>query len=446
MFNETLKNVFEYSFPRTISTYETLSDVDKFLQELKGENEEIIPPKEDKPKKFLDKFLYKVKLGEIVGNKPGTMIVQTDYMNLLTIQRHDNFTIKTHSIGPDSPDTYQISIVDPTLGNGEIIIRFLGSDYTFTFEWEKIDERSILENIGNVVIDPDYINLKYIPIDETYSVAISITNPNPFPLDITSLPMANDSMLVVEMVEFPENEYLNLLYHHWKVLNKPYKLQPNETVKLVLRIIPRRIGVNFHTLYLKIGNSIRTVDIEFNSFVNNKPYFVLDEESRIVDFGDVPIGKIEEKSIIIKNIGDVIGKINSVYTFGNDAQHFKLLDPRTGEIAERLSFNKIVKPKTSLHVPVRFYSQSYGLNTSYAHIETNEPVVDQWQIFDDSTQLFRNAPKYLSTLLRAQVVLEDDPVDLDTYIFLGYVHPTRSRFRTYELTLNNKSSDKIISI
>lgn len=141
-----------------------------------------------------------------------------------------------------------------------------------------------------------------------------------------------------------------------------------------------------------------------------------------------------------------MGKINSVYMFGNDSQHFKIFDPTTGEISERLSFNRVVHPKKSLYIPVRFYAQSYGLNTSYAYIETNEPVVDQWQIFEDSTQVFRNAPKYLSTLLRAQVVLEDDPVDLDGYIFLGYVHPTKSKYRNYELTLNNKSSNKIIKI
>jgi hypothetical protein len=53
---------------------------------------------------------------------------------------------------------------------------------------------------------------------------------------------------------------------------------------------------------------------------------------------------------------------------------------------------------------------------------------------------------YLVSLLKAQSVIEDDAIDTDSYIFLGYVNPLTSRFRNYQTVIKNKNVNNIISI
>lgn len=65
---------------------------------------------------------------------------------------------------------------------------------------------------------------------------------------------------------------------------------------------------------------------------------------------------------------------------------------------------------------------------------------------DDFTQLYRNAPKYLVSLLKGNSVIEGEAIETDSYIFLGYVHPLRSKFRNYEVVVRNKNRNKVISI
>lgn len=230
------------------------------------------------------------------------------------------------------------------------------------------------------MITPTYFDLEYLPIDETYSVMVKVTNQNPYQVSLSMLPVDSETNNTIQLIEFPENEDANKIYYYLKTLGRAYTMLPNEEVKMFFRIIPRRIGMNFFTIYLNINGSIRPINFEFRSFINRKAYFVLDSDSKTIDFGDVPIGKYVEEPIIVRNIGNVVGKINSIYVFGNDSKWFKLLDrDNGGEISERLSYNKVVKPKQSLAIPIRFYSQEYGFNYSYAYIETNEPVLEDAQ-------------------------------------------------------------------
>lgn len=62
------------------------------------------------------------------------------------------------------------------------------------------------------------------------------------------------------------------------------------------------------------------------------------------------------------------------------------------------------------------------------------------------TQLYRNAPKYLVSLLKGNAVIEDEIIETDSYIFLGYVNPLTSKFRNYEVVVNNKNRNKVVSI
>lgn len=372
---------------------------------------------------------------------------------MFRIKSFDNLSIASQSIGPGLPDTYTMTIIKPDLEYARIIFEFMKTDFTTDFTWDHQIAESITQNAGNYVISPTYFDLEYIPIDETYSVMVKVKNPNPYRVDLSMLPNDIETNNAIQMISFPNNEELNKTYLYLKSMGRPYTMLPNEEVKLFFRIVPRRIGMNFFTIYLKLNNSIRPINFEFRSFINKKAYFVLDSNSKNIDFGDIPIGKYAEEAIVVKNIGSVIGKINSIYTFGNDAKWFKLLDRDKGsEISERLSYNKVVTPKSSLSIPIRFYSQSYGFNYSYCYIETNEPVLEdaQWYDYDlesnDYTQLYRNAPKYLASLLKANSVIEDEVIETDSYIFLGYVNPLRSKFRNYEISVRNKNRSKIISI
>lgn len=224
------------------------------------------------------------------------------------------------------------------------------------------------------------MDLQYIPIDETYSVMVTVKNQNPYNVALSMLTMDSETANAIQLMGFPDNDDYNKIYLHLVTLRQPYTMLPNEEVKMFFRIIPRRIGMNFFTVYLKLNGTIRPLNFEFRSFINNKAYFVLDNDSQTVDFGDVPIGKFIEEPITVKNIGSVVGKINSIYTFGNDSKWFKLLDRDKGnELSDRISYNKVVRPNTSLSIPIRFFSQSYGFNYSYCYIETNEPVLEDAQ-------------------------------------------------------------------
>lgn len=398
-----------------------------------------------------DRYCTLYDMGTIVGNKQLTMTVSTEYMNMFRIKSFDNFEVANQAIGASVPDVYSMRIVNPELEYANIIFEFMKADYTTDFTWEHKIEESITQNAGNYLITPSYFDLQYIPIDDTYSVMMKIKNQNPYSVGLTMLRMDNDTADTIKIASFPDNDEYNKMFLY---LGKTeYTMLPNEEVKIFFHIIPRRIGMNFFTVYFKLNNSIRPVNFEFRSFINQKAYFVLDNDSKNVDFGDVPIGKYVEEPIIVKNIGNVVGKVNSIYTFGNDAKWFKLLDRSNGTtISERISYNKIVKPKQSLSIPIRFYSQSYGFNYSYCYIETNEPVLEDAQWFEgdvgstDITQLYSNAPKYLVSLLKANSVIENEAIETDSYIFLGYVNPLKSKFRTYDVQIRNKNKNKIISV
>lgn len=402
---------------------------------------------------FSDRFNTVIDFGEIVGNKFLTMSVDCKWFNLFRIKSYDNLEIKNQSIGPGLPDVYAMRIVQPDLMYANIIFEFFNYDYTMEMVWTQKIEENITQNTGNFMITPPYFDLQYIPIDETYSVMVKVKNQNPWNVNLSILPMDLDTENSIQLISFPEHDEYNKIYLHLKTLNKPYPMLPDEEVKIFFRVIPRRIGVNFFTVYLKLGNSIRPINFEFRSFINNKAYFVLDQDSKVLDFGDVPIGKYVEEPIIVKNIGNIVGKINSIYTFGNDSKWFKLLDRNNGNVlSERITYNKIVPPKSSLSIPIRFFSQSYGFNYSYAYIETNEPVLEDEQWFEnyavsnDFTQLYKNAPKYLCSLLKANSIIENEAIETDSYIFLGYVNPLKSRFRSYDIAVRNKNKNKVISI
>lgn len=91
MFNETFKNFFEYEIPRLITIPQNqISDVDQFLSE-QGISGTKINLKEkqtiNEVLQFEDKFLYKIDLGEIVGNKPGIMTIHSEYLNRVKIKQ-----------------------------------------------------------------------------------------------------------------------------------------------------------------------------------------------------------------------------------------------------------------------------------------------------------------------------------------------------------------------
>jgi len=178
----------------------------------------------------------------------------------------------------------------------------------------------LIENAGNFVVSPAYFDLEYLPIDETYSVMCKVLNQNPYNVQLSLLPMDVETSNAIQLISFPENAEFNKVYNSLVTMRSSYTMVPNEEVRLFFRIIPRRIGMNFFTVYLKLGKSIRPINFEFRSFINKKAYFVLDSASKVVDFGDVPIGKYIEEAVVVKNIGNVTGKINSIYTFGNDSQ------------------------------------------------------------------------------------------------------------------------------
>ena len=467
---ETDKNVFNFQIPKPVEFVNlyavgqdmfaqffggTLSEQDADIVGSKVMSNAELSERAGKSKRqyFSDRFHTVIDFGEIVGNKFLTMSVDCKWFNLFRIKSYDNLEIQNQAIGPGLPDVYAMRIVQPDLTYASIIFEFFKYDYTMEMVWQQKVEESITQNAGNFMITPPYFDLQYIPIDETYSVMVKVKNQNPYSVPLTILPMDFETENAIQLISFPEHEDYNKIYLHLKTLGRPYTLLPNEEVKMFFRIIPRRIGMNFFTVYLKLGNSIRPINFEFRSFINRKAYFVLDQDSKVLDFGDVPIGKYVEEPIIVKNLGSVVGKINSIYTFGNDAKWFKLLDRNNGNVlSERITYNKIVPPKSSLSIPIRFFSQSYGFNYSYAYIETNEPVLEDAQWFEgdatgtDFTQLYRNAPKYLVSLLKANSVIEDEAIETDSYIFLGYVNPLKSRFRNYEVAVRNKNKNKIITI
>lgn len=308
------------------------------------------------------------------------MGIETSYFNLFRIKSFDNLELQQQAIGPGVPDVYSMKILDPSLEYANVVFEFFKFDYTSEMVWTAVVEENIAQNSGNYMITPSYFDLGYIPIDETYSVMVKIKNQNPYNVDLNMLHADIETSNAIQLIGFPDNDDYNKIYLHLSTLRRPYTMLPNEEVKMFFRILPRRIGMNFFTRYLTLNNAIRPVNFEFRSFINNKAYFVLDEDSKTLDFGDVPIGKFEDNPIVVKNIGNVIGKINSIYIFGNDSGYFKLLDRDSGnEISDRLSYNKVVRAKSSLSIPIRFFSQSYGFNYSYAYIETNEPVLEDAQ-------------------------------------------------------------------
>lgn len=467
---ETQLNVFNIQIPKPLSFVNASAIVNDVIgQFLSGTSTEAqhdalmgksINPEEYKrlsgsgSRQYLsDRYHTIFDMGEIIGNKQMTMNISTKYFNLFRIKSFANFEVKNQAIGPGLPDVYSVRIIDPNLEYAQMVFEFFKHDYTVDYIWEHKVEESIIQNSGNYIITPSYMDLQYLPIDETYSMMVTVKNQNPYNTALSILPMDTETANAIQLMGFPDNEDYNKIYLHLVTLGQPYSMLPNEEVKMFFRIIPRRIGMNFFTLYLKLNNAIRPLNFEFRSFINQKAYFVLDEDSKTVDFGDVPIGKFVESPVTVKNIGNVVGKINSIYTFGNDAKYFKLLDRDKGnELSDRITYNKVVRPRTSLSIPIRFFSQSYGFNYSYCYIETNEPVLEDAQWFEgdpegtDFTQLYRNAPKYLVSLLKAQSVIEDQAIETDSYIFLGYVNPLTSKFRSYEISIRNKNRNKVVSV
>lgn len=334
---ETDKNVFDFVIPKPLEFVNLYAvSQDSFGSILGGVAEEdisdILAGKvmsaadlkaksgESQRQYFPDRFHTVMDFGEIVGNKFMTLAVECKWFNLFRIKSFDNIEISNQSIGPGLPDVYSMRILQPDLTYANIIFEFFKYDYTLDMVWEQKVEESITQNAGNYLITPPYFDLQYIPIDETYSVMVKVKNQNPWSVQLSMLPMDFETNNAIQLISFPEHEDYNKVYLHLKTLNKPYTLLPNEEVKMFFNVIPRRIGMSFYTVYLKLNNTIRPINFEFRSFINRKAYFVLDQESKVVDFGDVPIGKFVEEPIIVKNLGSVVGKINSIYTFGNDAK------------------------------------------------------------------------------------------------------------------------------
>jgi hypothetical protein len=79
---------------------------------------------------FNDRFFHRINFGEIVGNKPLTMAIETNYFNLFRIKSYDNLEVKQQSIGPGVPDVYSLTILDPSLGYANLVFEFFKFDYT----------------------------------------------------------------------------------------------------------------------------------------------------------------------------------------------------------------------------------------------------------------------------------------------------------------------------
>jgi len=194
------------------------------------------------------KFKTAIDMGEIVGNKQITMIVDSDYMNLFRIQSYDNFEVSSLSVGPDVADTFTMKISNPKLKYAKIVFEFFDNDYTCDFTWSCKVEETILSNSGNYLIEPAYIDLQYIPIDETYCAMVKITNQNPYEVDFTILDRDTETLNAIQIIHFGDNDAADILHYYFDNQNMAYTLKSNETVKLYLNIIPRRIGSNFYTL------------------------------------------------------------------------------------------------------------------------------------------------------------------------------------------------------